>query len=70
MLHLPDGPRFVIQPRNVAGNEGEMRTLKCVADGNPEATYYWTKGSSSREVSNRGNETSRRGFASNIVPLL
>ena len=52
-----DGPRFIVQPRNVAGNEGEMRTLKCAADGNPEATYYWTKGSRSREVRDKGRES-------------
>ena len=49
-LHLTDGPRLVVQPRNVAGNEGEMRTLKCAADSNPDASYYWTKGATSREV--------------------
>ena len=33
-----------------------MRTLKCVAEGNPGATYYWTKGATSREVRVKGRE--------------
>lgn len=44
-------PVFVQVPSNAAGNEMDLVTLRCVADSNPPANYFWTKGTYNEKIS-------------------
>eukprot|EP00094_Tigriopus_californicus_P012637 TCALIF_12216-PA protein Name:"Similar to rst Irregular chiasm C-roughest protein (Drosophila melanogaster)" AED:0.01 eAED:0.01 QI:0/0.81/0.83/0.91/0.90/0.83/12/682/815 len=44
-------PVFIYVPSNAAGNEMDLVTLRCAADSNPAANYFWTKGTSNERIS-------------------